>query len=51
VATALAKLGKRVVFVSALGRDERGEQLMRLLADCGVDTGSVQRRDEPTRWV
>ncbi len=49
VATSLAKLGKKVLFVSALGYDPRGEELMQLLRSCGVDTSAVQRRSEPTR--
>jgi fructokinase len=51
VATCLAKLGQRTSFVSALGRDERGEELMQLLSESGVDTSAVQRVDAPTRDV
>uniref|UniRef100_A0A383WKL7 Carbohydrate kinase PfkB domain-containing protein n=1 Tax=Tetradesmus obliquus TaxID=3088 RepID=A0A383WKL7_TETOB len=51
VATALTKLGVPTAFVSALGNDERGEELMALLKEIGVDTSTVQRVDAPTRDI
>lgn len=51
VATALTKLGTRCVFVSALGRDELGDQMVELLQDTGVDLSHLQRLDRPTRDV
>ncbi|KAK9835149.1 hypothetical protein WJX81_001140 [Elliptochloris bilobata] len=51
VAAALAKLGVRVAFVSALGRDELGDQMVDLLSGQGVDVGAVQRVERPTRDV
>ncbi|KAF6261328.1 Ribokinase-like protein [Scenedesmus sp. NREL 46B-D3] len=51
VATALQKLGVPTAFVSALGNDDRGEELMQLLKKIGVDTSTVQRIDAPTRDI
>ncbi|KAF5831723.1 Ribokinase-like protein [Dunaliella salina] len=51
VATAIGRLGMDVVFVTAMGKDERGDQLLELLKKSGVKTHGVQRRDEPTRDV
>lgn len=51
VATAVGKLGMDVVFITALGKDERGDQLLELIKRSGVKTHGVQRRDEPTRDV
>ncbi|KAF8071301.1 FRK1 [Scenedesmus sp. PABB004] len=51
VATALTKLGVPTAFVSALGNDERGDELVALMQGIGVDTSAVQRVDAPTRDV
>eukprot|EP00887_Chlorella_sp_A99_P008134 scaffold12.g8134.t1 len=51
VATGVARLGARAVFIGALGRDELGEQFARLLQERGVDTSHVQRSARPTRDV
>jgi len=51
VATALSKLGIPTLFVSALGKDDRGEELMTLIKDRGMDTSAIQRPDAPTRDV
>jgi fructokinase len=51
VAAAVATLGHPAAFVSALGRDALGDDLVALLASKGVDTTGVQRVDAPTRDV
>ena len=51
VAAALATLGARVAFVSALGRDGLGDAMAALLASKGVNVSAVQRVDAPTRDV
>ena len=51
VAAALATLGDRVLFVSALGRDALGDAMLQLLQGKGVDVSGVQRVDAPTRDV
>lgn len=51
VATCLGKLGVKTAFVSALGQDDRGRELMELLKERDVDVSSVQLRSEPTRDV
>lgn len=51
VATCLTKLGIPTAFVSAIGNDDRGEEIMALLKDIGVDTTTVQRIDAPTRDI
>eukprot|EP00775_Hariotina_reticulata_P006497 gene6497-6725_t len=51
VATCLTKLGVKTAFVSALGNDERGQELLKLLNDIGVDTSTVQHVEAPTRDI
>lgn len=51
VATCLGKFGVPVAIISALGKDERGDQLVSLLQACNVDIAGVQRRTEPTRDI
>ncbi|CAD7700139.1 unnamed protein product [Ostreobium quekettii] len=51
VATAVARLGGSVQLITALGNDERGDQLFQLLNDRGVNLEGVLRRAEPTRDV
>ncbi|GAX78109.1 hypothetical protein CEUSTIGMA_g5551.t1 [Chlamydomonas eustigma] len=51
VATALAKLGVSVSFLTALGIDERGDQIMNILKESGVQTEAVQRIEKATRDV
>ncbi|CAM9578875.1 unnamed protein product, partial [Discosporangium mesarthrocarpum] len=43
VACALSKLGVKVGFVGAVGEDNDGEELARLMEGCGVNTDLVQR--------
>ncbi|MEL7353053.1 MAG: carbohydrate kinase [Cyanobacteria bacterium P01_A01_bin.116] len=52
VACGLAKLGDRVDFIGAIGRDHWGDALVKLLEDMGVGHQGVQRRlKAPTRKV
>lgn len=48
VAVTLGRLGSNVGFLSRLSTDPFGEQLIRRLAESGVDTELVQRGPEPT---
>lgn len=45
VARNLARLGRHVILISAIGRDADGEQLMAALSAEGIDTSSVLRPD------
>lgn len=45
-AYAIAKLGASVRLIGALGSDEAGTRLRRILADAGVDTSRVARIDD-----
>ncbi|MBB4969326.1 ribokinase [Saccharothrix violaceirubra] len=47
-AVAAARLGARVVFAGAVGRDGHGELLRTSLADAGVDTAHLRTSDRPT---
>ena len=52
VACALVKLGTSSGFIGAVGEDEPGNDLVKLLEEIGVDTTGVQRHSEaPTRQV
>ncbi|MDY6899548.1 MAG: carbohydrate kinase, partial [Cyanobacteriota bacterium] len=52
VACALVKLGTPSAFIGAVGEDEPGKELIKLLEEVGVDTNGVQRHPEaPTRQV
>ncbi|TAE59120.1 MAG: carbohydrate kinase [Nostocales cyanobacterium] len=52
VACALVKLGTPAGFIGAVGEDEPGKQLVKLLQDVGVDTTGVQNHPtSPTRQV
>ncbi|MHC5595422.1 MAG: carbohydrate kinase family protein [Nostoc sp.] len=52
VACALVKLGTSAGFIGAVGEDEPGNALVKLLQDVGVDTTGVQRHPTaPTRQV
>jgi fructokinase len=52
VACALVKLGTSAGFMGAVGEDEPGNKLVKLLQDVGVDTTGVQRHPTaPTRQV
>lgn len=52
VACGLVKLGTPSVFIGAVGEDEPGNTLVKLLEDVGVDTTGVQRHPTaPTRQV
>jgi fructokinase len=52
VACALVKLGTAAGFIGAVGEDEAGNTLVKLLEEVGVDTTGVQRRNgSPTRQV
>ncbi len=52
VACALVKLGTPAGFIGAVGEDEPGNKLVKLLAEVGVDTTGVQRHSTaPTRQV
>ncbi|GMH34220.1 hypothetical protein BSKO_02054 [Bryopsis sp. KO-2023] len=51
VSAALAKLGISVAFASAVGKDDMGDDLLRILKASGVDLSDVQRTAEPTRDV
>ena len=52
VACALVKLGTPAGFIGAVGEDEPGSQLVKLLAEIGVDTTGVQSHSTaPTRQV
>ncbi|WP_414621424.1 carbohydrate kinase family protein [Calothrix sp. CCY 0018] len=52
VACALVKLGTSSGFIGAVGEDEPGNELVKLLEEVGVDTTGVQRHPEaPTRQV
>ncbi|AFZ56419.1 carbohydrate kinase [Anabaena cylindrica FACHB-243] len=52
VACALVKLGTPAGFIGAVGEDEPGSTLVKLLQDVGVDTTGVQRHPTaPTRQV
>lgn len=51
VATGVARLGAGAMFVSAIGKDELGDQFVALLQERGVDTSAVQRVDRPTRDI
>ncbi|MFM2429654.1 MAG: hypothetical protein RLZZ511_867 [Cyanobacteriota bacterium] len=52
VACGLAKLGTRSGFIGAVGNDDRGQGLIQVLAQTGVDVSGVQIiPDYPTRTV
>ncbi|MDM9583947.1 MULTISPECIES: carbohydrate kinase [unclassified Nostoc] len=52
VACALVKLGMSAGFIGAVGEDEPGNELVKLLQDVGVETTGVQRHPTaPTRQV
>ncbi|MBD2614273.1 fructokinase [Nostoc linckia z18] len=52
VACALVKLGTPTAFIGAVGEDEPGNALVKLLEDVGVETTGVQRHPTaPTRQV
>jgi fructokinase len=52
VACALTKLGSNSGFIGCIGEDEVGNQLIQVLAACGVDISGVQRhKTAPTRQV
>eukprot|EP01023_Acetabularia_acetabulum_P042319 TRINITY_DN4172_c0_g1_i3.p1 TRINITY_DN4172_c0_g1~~TRINITY_DN4172_c0_g1_i3.p1 ORF type:complete len:447 (-),score=74.18 TRINITY_DN4172_c0_g1_i3:763-2001(-) len=51
VASALSKLGVPVMLYSALGKDERGDELFSLLTGNGVNMSAVLRCEQPTRDV
>ncbi|MDP5336947.1 MAG: carbohydrate kinase [Nodularia sp. (in: cyanobacteria)] len=52
VACALVKLGTPAGFIGAVGEDEPGNKLVKLLEEIGVDTTGVQRHSTaPTRQV
>jgi fructokinase len=52
VACALVKLGTPTGFIGAVGQDDRGDQLVTLLTEVGVDTSGIQRvAAAPTRTV
>ena len=52
VACALVKLGTPSAFIGAVGEDEPGKSLVKLLEEVGVDTDGVQLNSEaPTRQV
>lgn len=52
VACALIKLGTPTAFIGAVGEDEPGNELVKLLEDVGVETIGVQRHPTaPTRQV
>ena len=52
VACALVKLGTSAGFIGAVGEDEAGNTLVKLLEDVGVDIMGVQRHSTaPTRQV
>ena len=52
VACALVKLGTPSAFIGAVGEDEPGNNLVKLLEEIGVDTNGVQRHPQaPTRQV
>jgi fructokinase len=52
VACALVKLGTPTGFIGAVGHDDRGDNLVALLAAVGVDTSGIQRvKTFPTRTV
>lgn len=52
VACALVKLGTPSAFIGAVGEDEPGKNLVKLLEEVGVDTDGVQLNPEaPTRQV
>ena len=47
-AIAAARQGARVGYLTALGRDVFGEQVLQLWAGEGIDTAKVRRKDAPT---
>ncbi|MDJ0594145.1 MAG: carbohydrate kinase [Pleurocapsa sp. MO_226.B13] len=52
VACALVKLGTPSAFVGCVGKDEEGQQLVKLLQSIGVDTSGIQYNEQvPTRQV
>jgi fructokinase len=51
VATGLARLGTHTIFLTALGKDDLGENFINLLEDRNVDTKYIQRDPHPTRDV
>jgi fructokinase len=52
VACACVKLGTRAGFIGCIGSDEKGNRLVELLEEIGVDTTGVQRHNSaPTRIV
>lgn len=51
VATALARLGSHTIFLSAIGRDELGEEFINLLKSRNVNIEFIQRNNYPTRDV
>ncbi|KAL4432540.1 hypothetical protein ABPG77_000477 [Micractinium sp. CCAP 211/92] len=51
VATGVARLGAGALFVSAIGKDDLGDEFVALLKERSVDTSAVQRVDRPTRDI
>eukprot|EP00892_Ulva_mutabilis_P010956 jgi/Ulvmu1/8232/UM041_0042.1 len=51
VACGLGKLGIPVAFVSSLGNDDKGNELLGLMKSRGVDTSAVERVSHATRDV
>ncbi|MDO8881160.1 MAG: ribokinase [Coriobacteriia bacterium] len=47
-AVALARLGRNVGMLGAVGADADGDWMLGILADEGVDTGGITRSDAPT---
>ena len=47
-ALAAARAGARVSFIGAVGEDEAGEEVRRLLLDSGVETARLRRTADPT---
>ncbi len=47
-AVALARLGRSVAMVGALGQDAEGDWMLSVLADEGIDVGGVVRVSQPT---
>lgn len=47
----MARLGKRAVLVSSVGRDDMGHFLLRYVASLGVDTSSLRQVAEPTTLI
>lgn len=51
VVTGVARLGAGALFISAIGKDELGDDFVALLQKRGVDTSGVQRVERPTRDI